>query len=311
MSQSPQPKSSRAWNLTKAILKYALFALIFWYVGTRFTDNLKRLEWSELTVSPLFMTSGILMMMFYFFCMMECWRLLVVNLGHSLHRRSAIRIWYDANMIKYLPGKVWFFVGRFDLSRRAGVPKLVVTYSIFLEAAMLNLAAILLYCACQGWLSESRFATGIYVALAIGGIIGLHPVFMNTAYRLYCRLSKREPRRLPVTYGRLLLMLLAYVFTWMVYSTACWLIALSLAVPASFPAFLAVFPFAWAIGYLSFFTPGGLGVREGATVLLLGDLMGQSAASLITVVVRLIWMAAEVAWFLIARFKGKINESTV
>ena len=56
----------------------------------------------------------------------------------------------------------------------------------------------------------------------------------------------------------------------------------------------ACYAFAWIVGFLSFLTPGGLGVREGLLSLLLGNYMSLSQATLIALLCRVWMLSAEI-----------------
>ena len=55
----------------------------------------------------------------------------------------------------------------------------------------------------------------------------------------------------------------------------------------------AGFAFAWIVGFLSFLTPGGLGIREGLLGVLLANYLPASQATLVALLCRLWMLAAE------------------
>jgi hypothetical protein len=59
------------------------------------------------------------------------------------------------------------------------------------------------------------------------------------------------------------------------------------------PAFAGIFAGAWVLGFLSFLAPGGLGVREGILVYLLGFHLPSHVAIVVTLLSRLWVTAAE------------------
>ncbi|MCG9132147.1 flippase-like domain-containing protein [Candidatus Poribacteria bacterium] len=56
----------------------------------------------------------------------------------------------------------------------------------------------------------------------------------------------------------------------------------------------ACFAFAWIIGFLSFLTPGGLGIREGLLGLLLANYMPAPQAVLVALLCRVWMLSAEI-----------------
>lgn len=60
----------------------------------------------------------------------------------------------------------------------------------------------------------------------------------------------------------------------------------------------ACFAFAWIVGFLSFLTPGGLGIREGLLGMLLANYLPTSQATLVALLCRLWMLSAEILLFL-------------
>jgi hypothetical protein len=230
---------------------------------------------------------------------MEAWRLLVVNLGFPMNRRTAFRIWFSANMGKYLPGKFWFILGRYEISRKAKVPLKITTASIFLEMVLLLVSGTLLFLFCQPWIGNFPISPFILGVALIGGFGLIHPSFLNAVLLFF----KKEGETLFVSISYLVVLgiMFYYIVAWAAYGFGCWLLGISLCVDINLFVFLGVFPFSWVVGYLVIITPGGLGVREEMSVFLLADTIGKPPATLITIAARLFWMLAETICFLLAR----------
>ena len=67
----------------------------------------------------------------------------------------------------------------------------------------------------------------------------------------------------------------------------------------------ACYAFAWIVGFLSFLTPGGLGIREGLLGLLLANYMPIPQATLIALLSRVWMLSAEIVLAYIALFLYK------
>lgn len=289
----------------KSFIKAIIIVLIFWFVGYGLVINIKGIEWSKLNLNWPGLFLGLIFFMLYFLGIMNCWRLLVVGLGYPLDRKNSFRIWFYSNMGKYIPGKFWFILGRYEMCGKLGVPVLITTGSIFLEMILLILSGLLLFFFCQKWIIDLPFGTGIFGFIFLGGLIAIHPNFINFLFGLFCKLRKKEPLKIPMKYNKILVILFYYTIAWSFYGIGCWVTAKSMGLPSHFFAILGVFPLAWIIGYLSVITPGGLGVREGTSVLLLAGVMGNSYASILTIMVRILWTVAETLCFVLTRFVRK------
>jgi hypothetical protein len=61
------------------------------------------------------------------------------------------------------------------------------------------------------------------------------------------------------------------------------------------PHLAAAYPVAYAVGFLSFLTPGGLAVREGTLFLLLGPIVGPANALVVALAMRALEVGLELA----------------
>jgi hypothetical protein len=92
-------------------------------------------------------------------------------------------------------------------------------------------------------------------------------------------------------------MTLAYAVSWTVIGLA--FMTLAYAVQPDIDTgnwlnFAGLFAGAWVIGFLSFITPGGIGVRDGLLVWGLGAILGDPLPFLVAVLARILWTIAEV-----------------
>lgn len=112
------------------------------------------------------------------------------------------------------------------------------------------------------------------------------------------------------TYGELLILLLAYVgatlFSGLALFTVLWgLTPISL---THVPLVIGAAALAWAVGYLSFLTPSGLGVREALLVALLAQLYPLPVAIVSSLLFRLVATLGEVLAVALAWGYGRIQQ---
>ena len=126
-------------------------------------------------------------------------------------------------------------------------------------------------------------------------LLGLHPRVLTTALRLASRLLKRPLSATALPYPYLLLLLLWYVGAAAVNGLAFLLVSSALGVSTAAP--LAVlagsYLLARVLGFLSFITPAGIGVREAVLVGLLTPYLSLPVATMCGLSARLLTTAAE------------------
>jgi hypothetical protein len=189
--------------------------------------------------------------------------------GYRLPYAPAARIWATSEMARYLPGAIWQVVGRVYLSKPYGVPAAIVTTSQILEVCIFLFANVLIAGCCLlyfGAKMAPQARPWLYTALVLVPTLGflLHPkIFYGIANYMLVKLNKPPiTRRLR---GRKLVELLMWMILGLVMqSLAVYLITdpvLGLKV-AWWWVVAGAYCLAWCAGFLAFWAPGGIGVRE-------------------------------------------------
>ncbi|MFC4058022.1 lysylphosphatidylglycerol synthase domain-containing protein [Planomonospora corallina] len=241
-------------------------------------------------------------------CMMVAWQRVIAGLGSPLPLRVAARVLYVGQLGKYVPGSVWAYAAMMELGRDHGCPPRR-TFSGTSIALVISLGcAVGLAAATLPFTAGDVAGRMWYLALIIPVIIVcLHPKVLAWGLNLVLRLARRDvvDQVLP---GRALVSCVAWTLAgWLLYGLHTWLVMGDLT--GDFSLYLAgagAYAFAWATGLLAAFVPAGVGVREGAMVLVLtaplaaagglGAEAATGAALVVAVVSRLAFTACDVAW---------------
>ncbi len=208
------------------------------------------------------------------------WRWILSGLGGRLPLRASARIWSASEFARYLPGGIWQVVGRIWLCRRYGVGAAVCSASQILELAVFLLANILLAGACLIWFGwklnpEIRRWLIILACLLPGLLVLLHPRIFYALTDFVLELFSRPPITRELGGWDLVGLTLWNILGLVWQSGAIWLIAagpLGLK-PAWWWMVAGAYCLAWCAGFLSFFSPAGIGVREFVFVLVMMALL--------------------------------------
>jgi hypothetical protein len=197
------------------------------------------------------------------------WRRIVSAFGHPLPVPAAARIWSISELARYLPGSIWQVVGRVHLIKPYGVSGSISSTAQILEIFMFLLANVMFAVACLIWFGTKLppdvrpwlYALGVLIPL-LGAV--LHPrVFYGVVNRVMAWLGK--PLITQRLSGRGLVKLLAWCVLGLLWqSLAVWVItsdALELPI-AKWWLVGGAYTFAWCVGFLAVWAPGGIGVRE-------------------------------------------------
>lgn len=277
------------------LLQLGLTVMVTWFIIDRLGVSLSDLGESSLEQwrpNLLVLTGSILVLLLGYFMSAALWGRMVADLGGpEIPMWRAVRLFMVANMGRYVPGKVWQIAGLALLAKKEGVSARIATGSAVLGQGFALIGATVLGLGAffgpneewrtVGWVGVmvvSVLALGVFTPAVFGRLLALW--FRVTGEEAPARLQRRS------TFG--LRWLAFYTLNWAVYATAFWLLYLSFGDFAPFIQMGPAFAAGYVAGYLAFFAPAGVGVREAAIIGFLTPAMSIEAATVLAVIAR-IW----------------------
>jgi glycosyltransferase 2 family protein len=225
------------------------------------------------------------------------WKLVLDRFEHPPVRISALlRIWFLSNLARYVPGKIWQFVGAAELARLAGLSRAVILTSMVVQMGFTLLAAVLVSALVllPNGLPEGIPVLGL-VALGGAALLLVHPALLNRALALVGRVFSRNVLGWRGRWRDGFLLLGLSVVGWIIYGAAFALFIHSV-VGVELESVLplaGVNALSFLVGYLVFLPPAGLGAREGVMAVLLRPFAPVAIAAVLAVLARLWTVAAE------------------
>ena len=228
-------------------------------------------------------------------------------------------LFHLSNITRYLPGRIWGVLRLLSLSQQFGLSKTAtggsLTLHVGIETALGGLlAASLLFSveirdAAETVLEKISGQTMILMFIIIGFVSSV--IFVIPSLSVHTQRALRSVREICVLLlhksflRRWLVISSSHIFLWITQGIAFFLFVKSFT-PIEWThvgVLAACYAFAWIIGFLSFLTPGGLGIREVLLGLLLSNYMPVPQATLIALLCRVWTLSAEcvlvgVAFFL-------------
>ena len=295
------PWRNRRVRALAQLIIVGLILVFFLRALAREWDAIQTYQWQ---VQPGYLLAGVALTLARGPVILAGWRGVLARLGDPLRPAAAVRVYFASGMAKYLPGSLWFAVGRVLLAEQAGVPKRITTVSIALETALIVVASLSV--ASLGLTALPEVPVWPY-ALVLGGLVGFliwpRPVFALLNWGL-ARVG-RAPVTVRLGWRDLGALLPVFLANWLVYGliSFCWTAAVFPPLAgADLPGVTGLFTAAWVIGFLALVVPNGWGVREGIITAGLHTLLGLPlpAAGAAAVLSRLGTILGEAAWAAIA-----------
>jgi len=183
---------------------------------------------------------------------------------------DAARVWFTANLARFLPGAVWQFASLAVMSARYGLSTMAAAATVLLEQVVLLFTGLLVLAALTPSVLHATWWQTALVVAAMLGAVGL------ALPRPGGRLGRWIGTRVPAVQllwsqlgpAQLAAFTLMLVLPWILYGVAFRLLALGLLdhLSGSWSDYIAAFTGSYVAGILAVFAPAGLLVREAALV---------------------------------------------
>jgi|GEM_PF-1402145 len=288
------------WKISKIVLVLAIFALL----GYFFFKDFSRLSVRTLDIRPGYLIISAMLLLFGLLLEVWVWQKNLQMVGGNISLKNSFKLYYLANLTRYLPGKIWSVLGFMKVGQSANLQP-VTTFIGLATGLVSSLVSALLLGVLLLLLSRAQlthFSLWAATLILLFSIWLLHPVSANLAFKLTGKIIKRPFPRLEYTFRQIMFLVGLYTLAWAVFSFSFVFLVKSFAAltQLQFVYVLGVFPLAYALGYLAIFSPGGWGVREGGLTLLLSLTLPTYLAVAVALASRLMFTVVEVIFFGIA-----------
>lgn len=276
-------------------------------VGRYLTNQWDQINLHARTIRPTWLIfAGIGLSVGLTLLSVNAW-LLLRCMGLSLSYPAVLRVFYLSQMAKYLPGSIWTLPSRAFFYRQMGVPMMQSGGAVLWETALMLSGAICVALAgLTGWQAGTYYPAVIVALVTLPvGVVGVRLCLVSPRVRrmvTWLPLPESVSARLVTLMTQLTLrhvfwLTMSYVINWLIIGFAFMILVYSVTPELDQMSLLyltGLFAGAWTIGFLSFLTPGGIGVRDGLLVLGLSAALQDPLPFMVSVLARILWTVAEV-----------------
>lgn len=282
-SRPPHSPLRRFLGMT---LRLLLTGVVTWFIIRAVGVNLRELrtlDWSRLEPRWGSLTLSVAVLLLGYLYSAGLWGFMVREMGGpEVPVLTALRIFFTANLGRYIPGKLWQIAGLAFLARREGVPAGTAAGAAFLgQLFSLGGATVVGLGVLLQWEEDALNGGWMAVAVLAVLILATFPRVLRPLLRaLLQKVKAGSPGPLWPDQAFGVRWLVLYAISWLFQGAAFKLLMASFGVEMGWVQGLAVFPAAYLLGYIAFFAPAGLGVREGSLIFFLTPVAGPLAAVL-------------------------------
>jgi glycosyltransferase 2 family protein len=329
-THEPRPGSAPAGTAgRKALLRAGqavLLVLIAWGIYRVLAPELGQLGREDLTrwrPAPLPLAASFALLVSFYIGHAFIWRKILSDLG--IGRPSAgttLRIYFLASLGRYVPGKLWALAGLAVLAGRAGLsPGAAAAAQVLGQFGFLATGMLFLGLTLPEWTAvlgasgtgSSAAGASATLPLTIGAamlvtagaatwLMVATPMGHGVRERLADAAGPRAGERLRAAFALADRVRPLHAAVWAAAYAASWVVlgfAFAMFVAAFEPATAAHTRYvagtvaaAYLVGYLFVIVPAGIGVREGAMVLLLAQVMPHPAGAVVVSALSRLWFTA-------------------
>lgn len=290
----------------KKILQYLLALIVIVAVGFFFYLEFKK-NWNTIrayhfAINFYYIFASIIIMAIGFLMETYIWQIFVNDyLTKKLNFLESIALYNTSAMLKYIPGRIWSYTAQIALMSSKGISKTVLIYiNMICFICLVFVSAIyasyyyLFYLQMAPWdISILMFI--LLIILDFVFIIWNTPI-INYLIIPINRIFKREIQ--PIKMRKLLLVYvqLLYLLSYIPVGIGMYFLAKGIGMEIPFFSILpliATLSVSLVFGYIAFFSPGGLGIREGTMLVMLKQFSNVETALILPIAMRLIYIIIE------------------
>ncbi|HEX6470488.1 MAG TPA: lysylphosphatidylglycerol synthase domain-containing protein [Streptosporangiaceae bacterium] len=278
--------------LAKRLFRPAFIVLALGFCGyalaTKWGETssaLARLSWPIVGVSLLCALTGMCALMLGL-------RAVLAGFGSTLPLRGIARVWFIAQLGKYVPGKVWVLAAQVELGREYKVPRLRMVSATLLNMAITMATGMAIAAVALPLTSPDATANYWWLFLLAPVLLAsLHPKIVTWALNLALKIIHQPRLERPTDLAATLRTVGWNMVGWALFGLHIWLLALAAGGSGeSLPfAALGAYALAWTVGFLFFIAPGGIGAREAALSITLASALPAGAPIVVAIVSRVVF----------------------
>lgn len=291
ISATSSEPSGRTGFFSLAIksLRILFLLAVFVFVGLSLFENAKELNRFRDQFSPLMFLLSISIVSVYLYLQSVIWKIVLKDLGCDSSQKGLSQLFFFSQLGKYVPGSVWVVLMRVERAGKLGIGKGQMFTAAIIEHLYSMIAGIILFLLGRGDLYA--YLAAFLLAL----LLTVSPGFFVYGANKLLSLTGRKPINITISPKRSFYYLALFLFTWTVFALGVWVAANSFDVlPFNMTVLLGgYYALSFVVGFLAPLSPGGLGVREGAFVVLAGPVIGNPFAAVLAISVRVAFTLSE------------------
>lgn len=267
-------KLQQYYPVLGSFAKYAFAILVLYFVISNFYSHWEEIKIFNWSINYYYIILSIFLQILTFILFSNAWCLLMQSFNHKIPILKGFKIAYISNLGRYIPGKIWpvfgiiYFLRKLNIGVEVALASYTVATILGIPPALL-ISSIIIYLYPNTLQSLNININIININIIILNIIVMiiivsMPNAIIKIYNIIIKLLNRNIIKVDINRKTALSIYLWYGLCWVSYGLSFYVFMHGVSVGLNIPIMVGVgsFIMGYVIGYLAFFTPGGLGARE-------------------------------------------------
>lgn len=283
-------------------LTILIISVIFIFLIRNLIQNWSKIPFNDLHFNILFLCISFLALIFHFISYSKSWQEIMRALERPIRFSQSSWIISTTQIAKYLPGRIWYMVGRVYVGQKERMSGKSLAVSMVLETCLLLISSSIIFLISTLIIGNYSLTNLLICIVAlVAAVVILNPRILSWVTNLFLRIFKKPEVKITISYLQMLKLSVYFFILWIFQ-----IIGFYFLINAIYPVVLskifnlaAAYTLSWITGFLVIFTPGGLGVREGMMALLLSPIVPTPLAIAISFVARVWIIVFEIVIFFV------------
>lgn len=286
----------------KRFVSVVVITLIFFFLIRTLILNWGKIPFHELHFNGWYIAFSFAILVIHILSYSKSWQEIMAALGHRISFTQSLWIIATTQIAKYVPGRVWYMIGRVYVGRQQKVDGKKLAVSMVIETCLLVITSGILSLIAALFIGTLK---PVYILLC-GGMIVLatlliHPRILSKIVNILLKFLKRKPVDFSISYCRMIKISVYFFGLWIaqIVGFYCLVAAVYPVTLSFFPVLTAAYCLSWITGFIVLIAPSGLGVREGVMTLILSSVLTTPLAIAMSFISRIWFTLFEIVVFFI------------
>ncbi|RME55540.1 hypothetical protein D6777_00155, partial [Candidatus Woesearchaeota archaeon] len=186
----------------KKIFSFLIVTSIFLYLAYRLTKTWNQLKYMDFNFNYFYLILAIIIFCIFYVLEGIGYLIFIRFVKSKAPIKAVLKARYVSDLGRYLPGKVWTYLGRIYILKKYNITKTQVLISSTLEMALMILGAItIFFTSLFFWDANLKQFNYLLILILVCMLIIIHPKILNYLIKIGEKILKKEVAKINIKYN--------------------------------------------------------------------------------------------------------------